>query len=222
MHKELIYNRHKFVALFISLLLMIIVSPFFLKCLYGELMVNGLSFIIIGTALYSVRNSQKQFIGLCSLAAAILIVTLLKANYFSVPYQLMDLIFSFCFYCWVAMLIIHLVLNKDEITRDLIFAALSAYLLIGVAFGTLYELINFIAPQSFIYDNAYNSGIVHQYDLVYFSFTTLSTVGFGDIIAVKAQARSVVILEAVTGVFYLAVLVARLVGSMAQRKKKES
>lgn len=199
---------------------MIVVSPLFLTRSYGELTINALTLIIIITSIYSIRENKKHFIYLTVLASIIFLVMLIKANHFNMKYELIDLILSFLFYCAVAIMIVTIVLEKEEITRDLIFGALCAYLLIGVAYSMLYELIEFIAPGSFLYGTSQDFGLVRNYDLMYFSFTTLSTVGFGDITAVNPYSRAVVILEEVTGIFYLAVLVARLVGSMAYRDRK--
>ncbi len=222
MHRTIVNREHKFIALFISLILMILVSPLFLTRSYGELTISGLSLIIIITSIYSIRENKKHFLYLTVIAMVIFLVTLLKVNHFNMKYELIDLILSFSFYCTVAIMIITIVLEEREITRDLIFGALSAYLLIGIAYGNLYELIEFIFPGSFLYSGNQGFGLVRNYDLVYFSFTTLSTVGFGDVIAINSYARSIVILEEVTGIFYLAVLVARLVGSMAYRDKNRT
>lgn len=215
MHRKIINRENKFVALFVSLLLMILVTPFFLHRSYGELTINGLILIIVITSIYSIREDKCHFIYLSMLAALIFLVTLLKINHFHQTYELINLSLSFLFYCIVAFMIIKMVLDRKEVTRDLIFGALSAYLLIGVAYGTLYTLIELVFPGSFAYGNHQAFELVRNYDLIYFSFTTLSTVGFGDITAINAYARAVVILEEVTGIFYLAVLVARLVGSMS-------
>ena len=99
------------------------------------------------------------------------------------------------------------------VNLELIFGAVSAYLLLGVAWGFLHTLVELLQPGAYLVPRELNpDGILNNADFLYFSFTTLTTLGYGDITPVTSQARSMVILEAVTGVFYLAVLISRLIG----------
>jgi voltage-gated potassium channel len=109
------------------------------------------------------------------------------------------------------------VLRQREVTGETICMAVSVYLLFGFAWALLYALIFQRHPESF-------SGIVsatqvrptefqHLFPIFgYFSLTTLSTIGFGDITPVTIQARYAAVAEGIAGQFYLAILVARLVG----------
>jgi len=102
------------------------------------------------------------------------------------------------------------VFGPGKITYHRVIGAILLYLTIGVVFMALYTLVGALAPGSF-------SGLkVHDRvslppDLVYFSFTTLTTVGFGDIVPVHPFARSLSNLEAILGQLYPATLLARMV-----------
>lgn len=102
---------------------------------------------------------------------------------------------------------------------DTLSAALCVYLLMGYLWGSLYGLMYLRAPGAFHlpmgWTPAAEQGIARDVPvnlLTYFSFMTLTTVGYGDVLPISGSARAAVILEAVLGHFYLAVLVARLVG----------
>jgi hypothetical protein len=107
------------------------------------------------------------------------------------------------------------VLRQKEVTGETICMAVSVYLLMGFSWSLLYAIIFQRHPEAF-------SGIVtanqpaelqHLFPVFgYFSLTTLSTIGFGDITPVSLQARYAAVAEGITGQFYLAILVARLVG----------
>ena len=108
------------------------------------------------------------------------------------------------------------VLRQREVTGETICMAVSVYLLFGFAWALLYAIIYQRHPEAF-------SGIVgtqvrstefqHVFPIFgYFSLTTLSTIGFGDITPVTIQARYAAVAEGIAGQFYLAILVARLVG----------
>ncbi len=95
--------------------------------------------------------------------------------------------------------------------RQLILAALSEYLLLGGVFGVVFNLLELLAPGSFV-DNTVPDQPMAFETLLYTSFVTLSTLGYGDVAAVSGWARSLASLEAVCGTLFLAVVIAQLVG----------
>jgi len=106
------------------------------------------------------------------------------------------------------------VLRSGRVTADKIFAAVCVYMLIGYAWTFAYALLDEMQPGSFA---ALAETPRHDYaapvmQLRYFSFMTLTTVGYGDVVPRSPATRTVATLEAVMGQIYLTVLVARLVG----------
>jgi hypothetical protein len=107
------------------------------------------------------------------------------------------------------------VLRQKEITRETISWSISIYLLIGLTWGLFYIVIYQVQPHAFSLGSfgASNSGSPTEQQvfpvLLYFSLTTLSTVGFGDILPLTLQTRYAAVAEGITGQFYLAILVAR-------------
>jgi hypothetical protein len=94
-----------------------------------------------------------------------------------------------------------------------LYAALSAYLLVGLFLGIFYWAIAARSPEAIlVMGEPASAGNFTQGIAIYFSFVTLATLGYGDIVPATEATRALVILEAVGGQFYLAVLVARLVG----------
>lgn len=99
--------------------------------------------------------------------------------------------------------------------------SISVYLLLGPTWAVLYILLYYLQPKAFSFANSPASGASPGQEifpvLVYFSLVTISTVGFGDISPLSLQARYAAVAEAITGQFYLAVLVARMVGTYMSR-----
>jgi hypothetical protein len=110
----------------------------------------------------------------------------------------------FCIYC-----VLRYVLEARNITRDQIYAGISVYLMLGFAFGCVYYLINILYPGGFAVNNA--RLLAETPDLMYFSFVTLATVGYGDITPAAKTTRALAQLEALMGMIYVAVFMARLV-----------
>ena len=102
------------------------------------------------------------------------------------------------------------ILRSPRVNSEVLCAAVATYLLLGLLWASAYALVARLIPGSFS-GVAAGSQPLHGFDALYFSLTTLTTAGFGDIASVSGPARMLAMLEAVTGTMYMAVLVARLV-----------
>jgi Ion channel len=111
--------------------------------------------------------------------------------------------------------------QKGQITTGRILVSVSLYFLLGLTWFALYNLINLAQPGSFAEAGTPLTGITHWSTMLYFSLVTLTTLGYGDIVAVKPTARMVSTLEASAGVLYIAITVARLVGAQSPSKESE-
>jgi hypothetical protein len=107
----------------------------------------------------------------------------------------------------LAVVLFH-TLKDGPITFHRIQGAIAAYLLLGVVWAHAYSLVALLRPGAFSGPASAGDG---PRAFLYFSFVTLTTVGYGDVLPVHAAARSLAMLEAVTGPLYLAILLARLV-----------
>jgi uncharacterized membrane protein len=85
---------------------------------------------------------------------------------------------------------------------------------VGFSFASLYEMIAAAQPTAFYFDPHSNlHAVPARFDFIYYSFCTMTSLGAAGITAVSPQARSITVLEAILGVLYLAVLIARLMGA---------
>jgi hypothetical protein len=107
------------------------------------------------------------------------------------------------------VIIVDLVLRMDSVTVQSIYAALSAYLLIGLMFAAFYGAIDNLTITDFFANGQTADTQTYQY----FSFTTLTTLGYGDFTAAESFGRAVAVIEALTGQVFLATLIARLVSA---------
>jgi hypothetical protein len=111
--------------------------------------------------------------------------------------------------------VLALVLRRGPITARRIQGAIAVYLLLGFIWAQAYELVALWHPGAF-------TGAVHgrgSLPWTYFSFVTLTTMGYGDIMPVHPLARAVAVLEALTGQLYLAIMLARLVSLESQSRR---
>jgi hypothetical protein len=104
-------------------------------------------------------------------------------------------------------------MKSEQVDADVLYGSVCIYLLIGGIFAMIYLLIETLHPGSFFIDPAYNiNGVVDAADFIYYSFITLVTLGYGDIIPVASYARGSAVIEGIIGVMYLAIIISRLVG----------
>jgi hypothetical protein len=126
------------------------------------------------------------------------------------------------FFIAVTVKIVVSIFRSPDPTLDSIFGAICGYLLLGVAWALVYVMLYQASPESFQLSDAsmtqLERGIPSRYVFIYYSFVTLTTVGYGDINPLSTPARTLAWLEAVTGQLYLAVLIAGLIGALASKK----
>ena len=103
-------------------------------------------------------------------------------------------------------------LRTPRVDLEVLCGAIAAYLLLGILWMLAYSLVGYVSPDAFVFNgpNAADRKM-EGFDAFYFSFVTLSTVGYGDVTPVSNVAKMLAITEAVTGMFYVAILIARLV-----------
>ena len=121
----------------------------------------------------------------------------------------LDVISNFiylCFYFMAILLLMRQIFAGDKVTKDTIVGGVSIYLLIGLFWFLLYREVVIID------NNAFSTVPPGPFKLVYFSFTTLTTLGYGDITPVSKMAMTLSNVEAIVGQLYPAIYIARLVG----------
>jgi len=101
------------------------------------------------------------------------------------------------------------IVKSKEVDSDVIFSAVAVYVLFGFCGAVLAAVINFFNPAAFSIESSYSSQF-HQY--LYFSFITITTTGYGDILPITPLARNLAIFLALFGQLYLTVIIGILIG----------
>jgi len=126
--------------------------------------------------------------------------------------------------CVIGFLVVVLwqVYREGPVTGHRVMGAVAGYLLLTVVFAIAYSLVEYLAPGSFQMPSALSqSSEPHGQLFYYFSVVTLTTTGYGDITAVNPFARSLVMMEALIGQLYTAILIARLVSLHVEAKREK-
>jgi hypothetical protein len=129
-------------------------------------------------------------------------------------FAIVNMVLSFIFDVVVVVVIFRHVFAPEQVNSETVFGALCIYLLVGFSFASVYHMVSIIQPSAFYLDAHANFHTVpDRFDFIYYSFGTITSLGAAGITPVSAHARAISVLEAILGVLYLAVLVARLMGA---------
>ncbi|HET9061687.1 MAG TPA: potassium channel family protein [Candidatus Binatia bacterium] len=211
------YLRHRFSWLFVSLLLTIGAQPVADAFAPG---VNPLEVLLAVNLLAAIGGAAHDR----SFRVLLVLVIALGASRVITAAMGVEGLLPISHALWVLAGILATVatvrhaLRATSVDTEHIFAALDAYLLAGLMFGVVYWVMDQHWHPAF---GAPTDGDLALPEAIYFSFVTIATVGYGDIVPVGSAARSLAILEAVGGQMYLAVLVARLVGLHVVTERRE-
>ncbi|MBT3259049.1 MAG: two pore domain potassium channel family protein [Deltaproteobacteria bacterium] len=227
-------TRFKFKTLLIFLFMLAAIDPILKQ--FGQFGLNFLDVlftIALLTALYSISGNRKILISGILLVAPIFFLgwTDFAKNEFYLGLVLYA--FGMAFFGFVAVSILIHIVAEESVTMDLIYGSACVYFLLGFVWAIGYGLIELLIPGSFSVgghvltrmDYLGQYGFLND-NLSYFSFITLTTLGYGDIIPLSPPAKAAASLEAIVGQLYIALLVARLVGlhtsqSMAEKREKK-
>ena len=136
---------------------------------------------------------------------------------------IINAVFTVLFITCAAASILYDVILRAKVTLETLRGVICAYFMIAFAFAYMYYLIEFILPGTIHFEGRDVSIHVFNHflsEMLYFSFVTLLSIGYGDIVPVSSIAQSFSIIEGVIGHFYVAILVARLVAVYSMREEK--
>lgn len=175
-------------------------------------------FGILVLALVVIAIRATPFLSWVSMLIAAPAIVLLGIQVFTASHELFpwSSAFEAVLYFYAAMSMLAYMLRDDLVTTDELFAMGAVFTLLAWAFAFVYVVVQALDPQSFA---PAGSGTRTWMELLFLSFTTLSSTGLSDITPVSGHARSVVMLEQVAGIFYIAMVVTRLVTLKAARTR---
>ena len=209
-----VFGHGRHLALLISLLLLFLLSPLVAAARYGTVVINIAFSIVLLAGIYAMSEQRRLFvvalIGSVAAIATNLLMVVFQSEWMRFAWHGFSLLLLGLF----SVGILEDVLRRGQISTDKICGAICVYLLIGFAWAFGYGITELINPGSFsgLAEIDANNHVGRIMQLRYFSFATMTTLGYGDILPRSPTARTLATLEAMTGQIYLTVLIARLVG----------
>jgi hypothetical protein len=210
------------VMLALLVLLILVVQPLGELGLVGRVLTTLYFSATLISGVWTVAGTRRGVVAVGALVVAGLLVRAIQLWRGTDSFLLSSALVSCLFCIVVAAVVLAQVFRGGPITFHRIRGAVAAYLLLGLAWAFAYEAVTIERPGAFTMPNKYvTSGDETVSHFVYFSFVTLTTVGYGDVTAVHPIARSLVIIEALAGQLFPAILLARLVSLQTSHREDE-
>lgn len=215
------WGELRFAFLLAALLLLLLFYPFHDGTRIANLLFATVNLVILVAGVFAASRSHRTLLFALILALPTLVLqwTFLITRdplvgnflYFTI----------FLFYAFTISQVLSEVLRPGVVTQDNICGAIAAYILTAIAWAALYGMVDNLIPGSFIiYGQSDKMSPMSMQDFLFFSFTTLTSTGYGDILPVSRHAQSLAMLEQMAGVFYVAILIARLAGLYQPRASR--
>ena len=198
--------KSRFIYIILAIMLVLLINPFIEHAgKTGHFLAILIFAMIPLTSFYALTTDRRRAMTILFIAAPFVILDVI--NLFLAHRYLMVAAYSIgtVLYLYIIVLLVINLLSYRVVTANLIYCAISTYLLIGIMWTGIYAIVEGILPGAF-------SGVSETSDLVYFSFVTLTTVGYGDITPQIILAKRLAVIEAAMGSIYMAVIIAMIVG----------
>jgi len=224
------FYKHRFYFLLVALLVPFVLHPFAADAEFWGITLLDLAYGVIFLIGIFALNHQRK-IAFLTLILIVVSQAMTWTNRF-LPNQYLVLIstgINCLFLIYAALIILKRIMSRQDITSQTIMASLCVYLILGYIWAFIYSMFESIQPGSFYINHSLFADpptnrqhlFSQLYYFFYFSFTTLTTLGFGDILPSSSWTRVLTSLEAMVGQLYLVVLVSRLVGMHIQDSRKK-
>lgn len=214
--------KSKYFYLLTLLILFFLINPFLADNRVSNIILFVVFSLIIFISLYVIENDK-----LLTYFTIIFALFSYSTYYYVIWIQpdkftyIFHFVFTFLFMSSITYAIIYSVAEQKEISADTLFGAICGYLLIGLTWTYIYLLLASIDDSSFSIHLNHDGTRARIDHFIYYSFVTLTTTGYGDILALKSISRTFSWLEAIIGQVYLAVWISQLVGlRIIQQQKK--
>ncbi|MBO0695070.1 MAG: two pore domain potassium channel family protein [Verrucomicrobia bacterium] len=222
LQRRMRFRRFSTVQLLIALALLFFSFPFVEELEGGDIIVSILLSLVLLAAVVAVAHRKGAL-----LIAVLLLIPAIGGRWINhfrpdlVPAPVF-LTAALILIAFIVANLLHFVLRAPSVNAEVLCASISAYLMLGLMWTVAYWLVDQLNPEAFAFSSIADKHSMRGFNAFYFSFITLSTVGYGDITPVTRIARWLAAMEAMTGLLYVAVLIARLVSLYSSARDRNS
>ena len=212
-------RRNRCSVLLAALCLIIVLNPLLNTSALGGMLMTLCLLAVLPLALWALRSRRLTLWAALPLAL-LTVAAMLSGQAGFYPLRTLAFAGMAALISVVTARLLLYVLDWHPVSTDKVFGAVAAYVLLAFSFGSVFTLLQFVQPLSFHAATFGGSdGTLRFTELLYFSFTVLTSTGLGKILPATNLARSLIVIEQVSGVMYVAFLIARLANLYGRRDR---
>lgn len=211
--------KNRYILLLVSIILFLLVPAFIVERVFLKFLIVSILLTVLLFQSMVVVFNNKKYVAIGIVFGVLAIAFSWIAFYY--PYDvrilltLADSLF-FLFFLFISIILISHLVKSKKVEKETIIIASSIYFLLGILGGFIFEICYHLIPNSLKIPGDISLQVS---DFIYFSFTTMTTLGYGDITPTVPQTQTIAILLSVIGQLYLTIVVALLIGTYLSRKK---
>ncbi len=206
------FRRFSTAEFLVALVLLLIGAPIVDKMPHGRSIETVLLTLVLVSGVLAVGRSRRTLVWAAVLVAPAVVGRWMNHFLPELAPAEISLVAGLVFVVFLVVQFLRFILRAPRVNAEVMYAGISVYLLLGLSWMFAYQLVARLVPGAFAFSTGPASGqTMDGFTAYYFSFVTLTTVGYGDITPVTNGARALAAMEAMTGTLYVAVLISRLV-----------
>ena len=215
---------HRFAVLFVLLFCVLLIPPYFEDSLWMAEVWHGLFTLVLLWALYTVVGSRRVLI-----LASIVLIPTIASTWLAGPEQVRQMAYldnftNIVYFGLICIFLARYIFTTRRVTQEVIFAAMCFYMILAVLWAAIYTNLELFYGDAFMFQGQLAEQVGVDLDnlfqhMIYYSFVTLSTLGYGDIVPVHRVAQNWATMEAMIGQFFIAIV---LVSIYTVEKEEET
>jgi Ion channel len=213
------FAHKKFLVLSCSLVLSLLLAPYFYTSEYAESISNGASLLVFCALLFDLRNEGKILRYTLVLVALEIFIHCSYIYFYTPMLYKIDSFSTIVFIFFMCVFIFNVMFKDIKFSLNTIYAGVSIYILLGAMFGCIYDFIYSLDSDAFVSLHYQLPEIseLPRLSFIYFSISIITTVGYSTILPVTLFSQAFVSVEKLAGVLYLAIFISRLVTGLSIR-----
>ena len=217
--RSLVASRYSTVKLLVALVLLFVFTPFIEDLPRGDLIEAVLLTLVMVSSVLAVGGRRRILV-----VALVLVVPAVVGKWINhvrpeLLHPAVFLIATVVFFGFVVAHLLHFIVRAPRVDMEVLCAGVAGFLMLGLLWTPVYLLVARLNPGAFTLP-AGSGATLDGFNAFYFSFITLCTIGYGDVTPVTKVARMLAVTEAIAGLFYMALLISRLVSLYAAPKSE--
>jgi hypothetical protein len=211
----------------IALVMLLSATPFVVELAWGKTIEAILLSVVLLTAVPAVGGRRRSLMLAILLVIPALLLTWLHHVQPDIISRSVAIVPAIAFAFFVVLQLLTFIMRAERVNSEVLCAAVATYLMLGLVWAMTYELVWVVAPESFIINpKPDGERTINGFEALYFSFGTLAPISDNDIVPRSNLARLLVMIEAIVGMLFMGMLIARLVGiysgeEVAERAERE-